>query len=263
MLYSPLSFAVGTSSDSGRYDWPFSLALSHMRSLLLFFFVGAAVADAQPRFTARAHVGLDQHGDLGGVAPWQEAEGARLTTRGIPVEATSDFPAYLSIEAAAGVAFGAVGVGVLGGYSSTGGRLAYADYSGSFVADRVAERSVLGLYGEAFPLDVGPARLGAGLTLRASRTTVSYQRQVQIGDEEVEAVTAQLRATPLSVEPAALAEVAVFGPASVRVRLGWELSSSSDLDGTSLLPSEARAGDVSVGWSGLRASAGISLSFGR
>ena len=230
---------------------------------LLLLLAGASSADAQARFTARAHVGLEQHGDLGGVAPWQEAERSRLAARGIAAEPTSDFPAYLSLEGAVGVVLGDVGLGVLAGFSSTGGRLAYADYSGSFVADRIAERSVLGLYGEAFPATVGPVRVGAGLTVRVNRTTVTYRRRVQIGDEEVEAADAELRGTPLSVEPAALAETTLLGPVSARVRLGWELSSSSGLDGDSPLPAEASASGLSVGWSGLRASAGISFSFGR
>lgn len=239
-----------------------------MRILLFFLLVGVTAADAQTRFTARAQLGLDQNGRLGSVEPWQELEQFRLAERGIPAEATSAFPAYLSLEAAVGVEVESVGVGILGGYSSTGGRLAYADYSGSFVADRVAERFVLGVYGEALPVSVGPVRAGVGITLRANRTTVTYRRRVQLGDEEVEAVTAELRGTPLSLEPVALAETPLFGPVSARVRLGWEFStltalSRSDSDGAARLPVEADVGGLNVGWSGLRASAGVFLSLGR
>lgn len=232
-----------------------------MRALLTvaLLFSAASVA-AQPAVVARVSVGVDQHGDVGGVGAWQDRELSGLAARGIAAQPTDAFPAYVAVEAAVGVVLGAVEAGIVVGHSTTGGRIAYADYSGTFVADRTAERTAVGVYVAALPLAVGPVAVGGGLTARVSPTTVTYRRRVVLGAEEVEAADADLKAAPFSLEPAVLAEAAVAGPVRVRARLGYELSQSAGLDAPTL-PADASAQDVGVGWSGLRASVGVGVRF--
>lgn len=233
-----------------------------MRPLLLLALVGT-VAQAQPQLVARVSLGLDQHGDVGGLGEWQDSERLQISARGIEATVTDDFPAYGSVEGAIGVDLGAVELGILAGTSSTGGRLAYADYSGSLAVERVARRTFWGLYGEALPVGVGPARLGAGLAARLSRTRVAYRRDLLLGGEIVEDIDAELTGSPTGVEPMLLAEAALVGPVHARLRVGWELGAASELEGAQEVSLDARRVTPEVRWSGLRASAGLSIRVGR
>lgn len=232
-----------------------------MRLCLLLVLIGTAV-QAQPRLVARASLGLDQHGDVGGLGEWQDSERLQISARGIEASVTDDFPAYGSIEGALGVDLGSIELGILAGTSSTGGRLAYADYSGSLVVERIARRTFFGLYGEGLPVEAGPVRLGAGLAARLSRTTVRYQRDLIVGDLKVETADIEMTGSPVSVEPMFLGEATVVGPIHARVRTGWELSSTSELN-VGDLPPDARQASPTVGWSGLRASIGLAIRVGQ
>ena len=225
--------------------------------------LASSMAQAQPQFVARASLGFDQHADSGTLSEWQTSERLQISARGIEPTTTDDFPAYTSLEGAIGVRMGNIELGLLAGTSSTGGRLAYSDYSGSLIVERVAQRLAFGIYGEALPFRAGPAQVGGGLAARLNRTTVEDQRDLVIGDEAVEDIGAKLTSRPLSIEPMLLGEAALVGPVHARIRLGWEVSSETELSGTSQLPPDARQLEPTVRWSGLRASIGVAIRTSR
>ncbi|GAB5536316.1 MAG: hypothetical protein Rubg2KO_25650 [Rubricoccaceae bacterium] len=230
--------------------------------LALFLLLASSAASAQPQFVVHAHLGLDQHDGLMGVGLWQANEAEAFDARGISVEATDAFPSHVSTDVSVGVRFPRFEVGLSGGYGSTGGRLAYSDYSGSMVVERIAERTRLGAYVAAVPLTAGPVNLGGGAKIALSRTTVSYDRLVLLGEDRVESVTTDLTATPLSLEPFVHAQVRLFGPVRGSARVGYELAQASELTDLDTLPAEAARGPARVGWSGLRTHAGLSIQLG-
>lgn len=223
------------------------------------------VASAQPHIAARVHLGVEEHGEVGGLNTWQDEEWARFDARGIPVEITSEFPSHVAAEVAVGAGWGVVEAGILMGYGSTGGQIAYADYSGSLVIDRLVERRTLGSYIEALPLRIGRIHAGLGLTARTNETAVRYGRRLRLGDEVLDEVEAELAGTSWSLEPALLADIEVAGPLRARLRLGWESSRTGrlgeldDLEEIGALPVEADSSGLGVSWDGLRASVGLSV----
>jgi len=233
-----------------------------MRALLAFVLLGS-VAQAQPQVVGHVHFGVDQHTSLGDLERWQASEREQLALqRRLVLTPTDAFPSHVSAEVAFGMAIPSGEVGVLATTSSTGARLARSDYSGTIVVERIAERIGLGVYAEAHPVQAGPVRVGAGLALRWNQTTVSYRREVTVGQAAVEEINLELTGAPISLEPRLFAEIHVFGPLSARANVGWEGSASAPLDGHDALPAEARLGALSVGWNGLRGRIGVAVRLG-
>lgn len=248
------------------------------RPLLLLALVAAGAASAQPADPSspvvRLGVGLDGH-RLGDLAAWQRTEQAALADDGIALQETDAFPSFPSVRLEAGYAGGRWNyqrdiryeVGVEVGLGSTGGRLYYQDYSGTFIADRLVRRLVLGVYGEHEVALVGPVLVAARLHLRASPTATTYRRDVVVGDEAVEAAEATFRTVPVSVLPALVAEADVSRRFRVRAHAGYEWSTAPDLPSAGradALPDEARWGPTSpgVGWSGARVGVGLAARLG-
>ncbi len=204
--------------------------------------------------------GLDGHGTFGEVGAWQGAEQEALRAEGVAVQVLRAFPAYPSVAGVVSLdGFGPgqrLRAGVTVGYGSTGGRLAYADYSGTLDVDCVAERTFVGVRLGGTSAVAGPIDIGLSLEGRYNRSTLTYRRTAMLGDRIVEDVRYEAEAAPLSMVGAVQAEVAVAGPLRLHLRVGAEGSATDDLDG-------AGADDVPRGvglrWSGLRGSLGVAV----
>ena len=231
-----------------------------MVRLLALSAVLALPAAAQP-VVVGVRVGLDAN-RLDGVAAWQAEDLAALNRRGVPVVETDAFPAFLSVQAEAGVEVTrSIRVGAHAGYGSTSGRLAYADYSGSAQADRLARRVFAGASVEGAVVRAGPASAWVGLSARLSRATVDYERRIVVGGEEVEAVEASYAGWPLGVEPTAAAEVALGPLAAVRLQAGWEQPLGGRLGGDGP-PRLVGGGPPRADWGGLRVGVGLAARIG-
>ena len=229
----------------------------------------APALGAQPgRVTPVVHarLGVDAN-DVGGLLRWQRIEQESLADRGIPIQETAAFPAFVGGQLAAGLTFtvpgeaGAVTFGLETGLSSTGGRLYYEDYSGTFVVDRTARRILAGIFAEYTLGALSMTRPHAAVHLRGNATTVTYERSVEIGGAAVESISESMRAWPLSVEGSLGGEVDVFSHTAVRVDAGWELGLRATLPLVPGLPEEARAVAAGIGWGGPRAAVGLSRRF--
>lgn len=231
---------------------------------LLALLAASALALGAPALAAQTavlgvRVGLDEN-RLDGVAAWQAEDRAALDRRGIPVAETDAFPAFLSVQAEAAVGLGpSTRVGAHVGYGSTSGRLAYADYSGSARADRLARRTFAGAHVERAVLRSGPASVWVGLGTRLSRVTVDYERRIVVGADEVEAVESSYTAWPLGVEPALAAELAAGPLATVRLQAGWEQPFGGRLSGSG---PDRPAGAPRADWGGLRVGLGLAARLG-
>ena len=248
-----------------------------MRALLVALVaVTAPLAAAQREdpssWVLRLSTGLDVHA-AGDLSAWQVAEQEALAARGVPLQATDAFPAFLTFRMEAGYAgarwnyrrFVRYEVGAEVGVSSTGGRLHYQDYSGEFAAERRVHRVLVGVYGEHEVAAVGPALVSGRLHLRVNPTTTTYGRDVRLGSEAVEDVDAAFRSLGVSALPALVVEVDASRRLRVRAHAGYEAAwgpGLTDLDGE--LPEGAQWSGESprVGWSGARAGLGVALRLG-
>lgn len=213
-----------------------------------------------------ARLGVDAN-EVGELHRWQRTEQEPLVNRGIPIQEAAAFPAFVGGQLAAGLRVavpgeeGAVTFGLETGLSSTGGRLYYEDYSGTFVVDRTARRVFAGLFAEYTLGAIGPVRPHAAAHFRGSATTVTYERSVEVEGATVELVTASMRARPWSIEGSLGGEVEVLPRTAVRVEAGWEFGFLIDLPLAPDLPEEARLVTPGVRWGGPRAGVGVSRRF--
>jgi hypothetical protein len=242
--------------------------------LIALFAAHAAAAQApDPAWVVRLNTGVESHspGDLAG---WQDEERRAIVEEGVPVQQTDAFPSFPGVRLEVGYAgerwarsqrYLHYEVGAEVGFGSTGGRLYYEDYSGVFRVDRRVRRLLLGAYVEHEIAPVGALLFSGRLHVRASPTTTAYDREVRVGEEEVERVEESFRTVPLSVYPALVLEAALTPALRVRGSMGYERALGPRLqDGGGDLPPEASwaTNGPRVKWEGTRLEAGLALRLG-
>ena len=229
-----------------------------LRLLLVLVFLACSAAFGTPAARAQGglalglRVGVERYA-LDDVRRWQEAELAQLEALGVPATITDEFPPYLSFGAElsfptwwddrAGISFR---------YGSTGGRVAYADYSGAVTADWTVVRRSVGAFVEQRVFDSGTVASVIALHGLVDYGTVRFDVRSRLYDESDTERLPDLDALSVSAEPEVGVE-RLFGPVAVRVQGGFGVSFGGELraDGERIgLPGSS--GAASVQWLGWR-----------
>ena len=266
--FSLLAVGMGVSNLRPRSDGSGRLVRRLIVGLCVAVLATTGCAAAQTSaLVVRARVGVDAN-NVGRLLLWQESERAALASRGIPLDETARFPAFLGGQFEAGVSLDTFGddsyttFGVEGGWGSTGGRLYYEDYSGVFVVDRTVRRAFAGVFAEYALVPFGSIQPHAGLHFRANATSVGYERQVEIDARTIESAEATEKGWSFGVEPVAGLGIEIAPRTSLRVEGGWEIGFNSEItyeDGA--LPPEAQGTVLYTGWGGPRVAVGVARQF--
>lgn len=228
--------------------------LSHIATALVLacaLALAAPAAHAQDGLAVGVRVGVERY-DLSDVRRWQEAERAQLEGLGVPAAVTDDFPPYLALGAEVSVpTWWDDRAGLSLRYGSTGGRVAYADYSGSVRADWVVQRWSAGAFVEQRLYQSGPFAAVLALHGLVDHGVVRFEGRTELYDESATDRLPDLTALSFSAEPELGVERA-FGPLALRVRGGGGVSFGGMLrvDGERVgLPGSSGASSVQwLGW---------------
>ena len=207
---------------------------------------------AQNGLAVSVRVGVERYA-LDDVRRWQEAEQVQLEQLGIPAAVTDDFPPFLSFGAEVSLpTWRDDRAGLSVRYGSTGGRVAYADYSGSVVADWIVVRRSVGAFVEQRVFDSGRTAGVIALHGLVDYGTVRFEARSRLYDEAATERLPDLHALSVSAEPEVGVE-RVFGPLALRLRGGAGVSFGGALradDERVGLPGSS--GAASVQWLGWR-----------
>jgi hypothetical protein len=184
----------------------------------------------------------------------------------VNVKIVESFPSFLHYEVAVTAAINMrFKVGLAGGYSSTGGRMHYSDYSGEITCEQLARSGMLAVRGdmrlnksENFPIYV---------TLKAGVATGRYDLDVQsrVNDEE-ETDHQRFQSMNIFIEPGIILNKRIYRFIYATVNAGYNLNvSKGKLYWTENknfhLFLDENGDDVQLDWSGVRASCGLTFSF--
>lgn len=243
---------------------PFWIGLS----LVLLALSTGIVADAkgqQTNFTfgVRLSYGVESY-DMGDLPAWQQAQlDAIRSDLNVPAKVVDAFPAQFALRGDILIyETSSLRAGLTLGYNSTGGRVHYADYSGSLRFDQVASR----IYGGGYlgtRLSGGDSRVSLWATgrLLISSSTVTAKTVIDVEDAR-QANTVELTAPGVGFLPTLAVEWDVW-LVSMRLYGGYELSMGGRLktaDQERLLSSIGEIQDPTLSWSGGRV--GLSVGFG-
>lgn len=194
-----------------------------MPRLLLVLVLAAlgASAAAQPSIQLRA--GYD-HYRLNDLRASQDGLQAEFRHQGIPIEAISTFPAYLSLQLNAAVPlWGGHRGGISLGTGSTGARSHYADYSGEIRADWVAARRSVGVFVEQDAIQRRDFTGIVAIHFGADYAQITYDAAVQVGNES-ETFRQEITGRGFYLQPEVSAEWPIHSAAFVRVGVGYGLT---------------------------------------
>jgi hypothetical protein len=197
--------------------------MSRLPFCVLLLVACACTVQAQGGLAIGLRVGVERY-DLGALRDWQEAEQADGASIGVAAAITDAFPAYLAFGAE--VSFPTWWddrAGVSLRYGSTGGRVAYADYSGSIRADWVVQRWSIGAFVEQRLFEAGPFAAVLALHGLADYGTVDFEVATTLFDLSSAEQLPTLEAWSVSAEPEIGLE-RTFGPVAVRLRIGGGVS---------------------------------------
>lgn len=220
--------------------------------LLCAFAAPASLAQRVP-LEVQVRLGVDVHA-LPGIAAWQEDHRAALHAEGTPVAVVDDFPPFLALRSSVAATFGAVRVGVEGGFGSTGGRLHYADYSGEEFVNRQTSRTHAGVFVAGTLARSGPLSGYAGLHARVSFVRVDLEQARTFYDEPPGGPARErYRGTPLSIEPELGLTADVAPRLFLRFGAGYEVGLGGALRGEGGgVTTGAGREPVGSAWNGLR-----------
>jgi len=188
-----------------------------------------------------------------------------ISTNPIPFQTTESFPGYLlfSLEYNHSLE-NWLDIGGSLEYKSTGGRVYYADYSGSAYVDQILTGYSIAASASAYLINNTKWELPVVLRGGVVRTTMDINSQVSIGGQTVQDGL-EVASTSVFVEPG-IKCVRVFSNILLSVECGYELNFnaplhlSSNSDAT-LVNSQGE--EIAANWSGLRIRAGLGYRFGQ
>ncbi len=164
---------------------------------------------------------------------------------------TESFPNYYGSQITLAVGLRSnSNVGVFWDYTSTGGRMAYQDYSGKLSSDLLVSRNALGLrYEEILRLNEAFSLVG-GLQFSALFSRLVIQDYLEVYDERQSQVT-HMRALGFGAEPEVALQFTKYR-VLCRVGMGYQLSFSKPFQNTQNLFLVVNDDTVEPEWSGFR-----------
>ncbi len=176
-----------------------------------------------------------------------------------------NFPAYYTVKGSLlFVDFEDVTIGFTGGTMSTGGRVSYGDFSGSYRADSELSATYFGLIGEHIFLKRNNLELTVNASPYINTSTLDFSTEFIIQDNrQVQLLT--FVSTSLGVESGFTARY-YFGPMFVQAffggnfNIGGDLELKTDRDAVLI---DGAGEIVKTNWSGYRANIGIGINFKR
>ena len=118
----------------------------------------------------------------------------------LPAKITNDFPGYLNLSLDAAFYDSAYYVGMMLGHTSTGGRIAYSDYSGSYDYDQLVRMTYAGVFGGFRILETKAGAFFFGATLLTYLNRVDLKYTETVADDSY-AYTTKLWSVNLSFGP--------------------------------------------------------------
>ena len=225
--------------------------------------VALAAAPSASQVTVRVTSSLEAHvfGDL------RRSQDVALDglrgELGIAAEATDRFPPFPSVRLDASFPFfGDQVLGLEAGFSSSGGRVDYRDYSGAYRYDQLVERRFAGVYGERVLVQTGRLALRGTVRTRGSATRLTLNESLVVGGERLVEGGIMVKQVSLSYQPELAAEVRISGPAHVALHVGYEqqFRGGLTLDGEPVAL-DGDADQSAVNWSGPRGGLGLAVHF--
>jgi hypothetical protein len=180
----------------------------------------------------------------------------------IGLEIVESFPAYLNYSAGYGFGHGKNMYGSIIRFASTGGRLSYSDYSGSYNNDQLLRLFSFGLNYKRLIFDK-KIRVNFSASIFYNYTSLMLKSSLIIYDEELNEEE-QFYAHGLSVLPTMQLEYGIFSTVSILLDLGVEfdpLNQTFRLKDNKDAIIEIPSGEVKPEWKGGRVSLGIKYSF--
>lgn len=182
---------------------------------------------------------------------------------GVPAEATDRFPPFLSVRGDVVVPLeDGFRVGVEGGFSSAGGRVAYSDVTGSYRYDQVVRRVYLGAYSEITLARPRWGEVSGTLRHRYSAGRLDMEEVLVVGGQTLGSGSGSLDQLSFSLQPEVAMEVRVAGPLAVRAHAAWEQTLWGGLTADGAAVSIDGDGADRINWSGPRLGLGAALQLG-
>jgi hypothetical protein len=181
------------------------------------------------------------------------------------VKIIESFPAFWFYEfSLTGEITDRVRIGGAVGFTSTGGRMAYRDYSGRIECDQMTTAWTAAIRGEVL---LNPGKnWPIYFTTRAGYAFGRYDLDVfvEVGDDD-DATSIRFQSMNLFVEPGILASKNIVGPLSATLNAGYSVNvlkgEQKLTTNTNLFLLDNSGDKVRLDWSGFRLSAGLSVSF--
>lgn len=151
-------------------------------------------------------------------------------------------------------------VGLLVGYTNTGSRLTYSDYSGQAYRDIIVSGTYLGSYGRYVVFSHGPWSLSARLSLGAIVNQITFKNQVYLNDvnsSPYELVEKSIWRSINGVADLGVEAGYVLSRLYVKGFLSYEIGSTQQAKlrkGSDQYPGSQ---DYSVQWDGVRVGVGV------
>ena len=177
----------------------------------------------------------------------------------IPLEIVESFPSRIGFEASVLRTFGNISVGLTASKASTGGRVSYADYSGSLNHDIIVNNTLAAIQLEYILSKKESWELLFTMRNGVAFNTMKYNTTLSLGNE-TDDLGAKFKSTNFAVSAGVGARF-FFGSVFIQPEFRYEthvakgdLHNSNDPD----VALEVNNEKVQVGWDGLR----LSLSLG-
>lgn len=187
----------------------------------------------------------------------------------IPFSLVSNFPGYVTHRADLSYLIGQQEFGVTGSFLTTGGKIAYSDYSGEYIEKLTTNGIRIGaLYRYYMPVgDIGSdgvISLYGELSPAAVFTKLKYKGHATIGGQTQD-FTDEMggNAVGISIQPMLGVKLNVTRNIGFHLAAGYDFSLLSNMKKETMVNSTKIVYDLKMDWSGFRANAGVSYTFGQ
>ena len=225
--------------------------------IVVIYCVGLSSASSQSPFAlfAKLNYNFSRMGDLN---KFQDDLRLQLVNQGIPASSTDAYPPYYGAQFGVLVPVSTtderdIFIGGLFDYTSTGGRVVYADYSGEARNDQTASAHSFGAMLDTRIKRFNPIYLDLSFTVRLITSSLRNETYVRIGNN-VQSVTLDFSSTSFGFEPGIAPNIPLYGftvGTSVSYLFAFKSSlESNQYKGGHLIFNNGT--EVSIDWSGLK-----------
>jgi hypothetical protein len=228
-----------------------------LHSALVFFLVTSIVSQAQ-EVTGNINLGYSTFS----LNSFKEFQHELANSYPVGTKVVDAFPGYLNYSAGVQILYSSFYFGILGGHTSTGGRISYADYSGYIKSDQLISANYLGSMIAKKIFERKKLCFYVGADVLNYFNKVVFKEVDQVGSK-TNSSQLQFHSSNLAfggfIELQRRSKKIIF-----KSNVGWELQLSGDLkfDGNSnqhLVNSSGQ--NVKINTGGLRTSIGIGYLF--